>query len=139
MGTGNVIGPYTCIGLNGEIRGVKVFNGTVELGSDNVISEHVTIQRPELGVTKVGDRNIIMAHAHIGHDAIVGSDCEICTTSVIGGYVCIEDKVKVKLHSVIRNRITLGEGCLVGMGSVVVKSVEKGQVVMGNPARVKQE
>jgi membrane-associated protease RseP (regulator of RpoE activity) len=31
-----------------------------------------------------------MAHSHIGHDVVVGDDCEICTSTVIGGYVAIE-------------------------------------------------
>lgn len=139
MGRGNTIGAYAVIGSNGEIRDVSQddFKGRVVIGNDNVISEHVTIQRPlqESESTVIGNENIIMAHAHIGHDSKIGNMTEICTSCVIGGYVVIEDSAKIKLHSVIRNRRIIGENATVGMGSVVTKDVLNGQVVYGNPAK----
>jgi UDP-N-acetylglucosamine acyltransferase len=141
MGKGNIIGAFSVIGSNGEIRNKRVyeFEGTVEIGDKNVISELVTIQRPfEKGKsTTIGSNNLIMAHTHIGHDAQVGNDCEICTTTVVGGYVTIKDGAKIKLHCVLRNRIIVGKHALVGMGSVVTKNVEDGQIVFGNPAKPK--
>ncbi len=136
LGKNNVIGAYTVIGSNGEIRGATEFKGKVIIGSGNVISELVTIQCPqEETFTEIGDNNLIMAHSHIGHDVKIGSECEICTGSIIGGYAVIEDQVKIKLGCTIRNRKIIGQGSLVGMGSVVVKDVEPGSVVYGNPAK----
>jgi UDP-N-acetylglucosamine acyltransferase len=138
LGKGNVIGAYCVIGSNGEIRGVKQdeFKGFVSIGDNNVISEHVTIQRPYvLTATRVGNNNIIMAHSHIGHDAYIGNDCEICTGSIIGGYAVIFDGAIIKLGCTIRNRIKVGIDSLVGMGSVVVKDVQAGATVYGNPAK----
>lgn len=139
IGKNNIIGAFAVIGSNGEIRGVKQsdFQGKVIIGNDNVISEHVTIQRPfeKNKATIIGNNNILMAHSHIGHDAYIGDNCEISTTSIIGGYCKIENNVKIKLACIIRNRKTVGEGALVGMGSVVVKDVEPNDVVFGNPAK----
>ncbi len=140
LGTGNYIGAYSVIGSNGEIRGVNqnTFEGFVSIGNNNVISEHVTIQRPyNRAATYVGDNNIIMAHSHIGHDAIIGNNTEICTGVIIGGYAIIKDDVKLKLGVTVRNRITVNKGALVGLGGVVVKEVKAGAVVYGNPAREK--
>jgi len=137
MGKGNKIGAYCVIGSDGEIRDCKEFNGSVELGDNNVISELVTIQRPKDkdAKTKIGSNNIIMAHSHIGHDVIVGDNCEISTSSVIGGYVEIGNNSKIKLNVTIRNRKKIGENCIIGMGSVVVKDVESGLTIVGNPAK----
>lgn len=140
LGKGNTIGAYAVIGGNGEIRGTdqRKYEGWVEIGDNNVISELVTIQRPYgKTATKIGDNNIIMAHSHIGHDAKIGNDCEICSGTIVGGYVTIEDKVKLKLGVTVRNRKTIKGGALVGLGSAVVKDVEAGDIVMGNPAKRK--
>lgn len=141
LGKGNVIGAYAVIGSNGEMRGVSQddFAGKVIIGDNNVISEHVTVQRPfaKHSVTRIGDNNLIMAHSHIGHDAQIGDHCEICTSSIIGGYVTIKNNVKIKLSCTLRNRITVGEGAVVGMGAVVTRDVPPETTVIGNPAKPK--
>jgi len=138
LGTGNWIGAYSVIGSNGEIRGKdqKLFKGNVTIGDNNVISEHVTIQRPfEFRTTYIGDNNIIMAHSHIGHDVKVLDNCEICTGVIIGGHTIVESGVKIKLGCTLRNRLRVGSNSLIGLGSVVVKDVEKDTVVYGVPAK----
>jgi UDP-N-acetylglucosamine acyltransferase len=140
MGKGNWIGAYAVIGGNGEIRGKAQtdFAGWVEIGDNNVISELVTIQRPfDQTPTRIGSGNIIMAHAHVGHDATIGDNCEICTGVIIGGYAVIKDEAKVKLGVTVRNRKTVGTGALVGLGAAVVADVGDGEVWFGNPAKSK--
>ena len=137
MGKNNKIGAYSVIGSNGEIRNCKSFNGIVEIGNGNIISELVTIQRPSVkgSITKIGNDNIIMAHAHIGHDAQIGDNCEISTGSIIGGYTIIEDGVKIKLGCTIRNRRKVSKDAVIGMGAVVVKDVPEKEIWVGNPAK----
>ena len=139
MGKGNWIGAYTVIGGNGEIRGVdqKEFKGHVVIGDNNVISEHVTIQRPfkEGESTVINNDSIIMAHSHIGHNAWIGDDCEICSGVIIGGYARIGEGVKLKLGATIRNRVIVWPNAIVGMRAVVTKDVKGFRVVYGNPAK----
>lgn len=54
----------------------------------------------------------------------------------IFGKVCVEDWVYIGVNSLIMPGVTIGEGSLVAAGSVVTKSVPKGVVVGGNPAKV---
>ena len=139
MGTGNWIGAYSVIGGNGEIRGVdqKGFEGSVWIGNNNVISEHVTIQRPYTGgsATVVESNCIIMAHAHIGHDAYIGDKVEICSAVVVGGHATIDDGSRIKMRAVIRNRVIVEFGTTVGMGAVVTKNTMYNTTVYGNPAK----
>lgn len=138
LGIGNTIGAFCVIGGNGEIRDVKQndFKGSVCIGNNNVISEFVSIQRPATKtVTKIGHDNIIMAHSHIGHNAEIQSKTEICSGVIVGGYVQIKNFAKIKLGSVIRNRVIIGERSIVGMGAIVIKDVKDESVVTGNPAK----
>lgn len=141
LGTGNTIGAYCVIGGNGEIRGANQneFQGNVVIGNNNVISEFVSIQRPfkKDCSTIIGNNNLIMAHVHIGHDALIYDDNEICTSTVIGGYCQIHFRTKIKLMCVLRNRIVVGSDAIIGMGSVVIKNVDQKAVVYGNPAKEK--
>lgn len=42
----------------------------------------------------------------------------------------------VGLGANVRDKITVGNDCLIGMGAAVVKNVESSAVVMGVPAKV---
>ena len=75
------------------------------------------------------------ALVHIGHDAQLFKNVEITAGCVIGGFVEIYEGCYIGIHSVLRNRITIGKKAFIGMGAVVTKSVEDGITVVGNPAK----
>lgn len=54
----------------------------------------------------------------------------------ISGSVTLADRVYVAPSASIRERLSVGEGSIVGMGAVVVSDVPSGMVVAGVPARV---
>lgn len=51
----------------------------------------------------------------------------------------IEDKAWIGLNVIVLRGVTLGEGCIIGAGSVVTKSVPPWCIAAGNPAKVLRE
>lgn len=74
--------------------------------------------------------------AIIGHNVDVGPHCLICSFSILAGHAQIGSCSFIGASSCIRDKIVLGDKVVVSMGAIVLKNVESGFVVMGNPARV---
>jgi serine O-acetyltransferase len=80
----------------------------------------------------------------IGETSILGNNVTLFQGVTLGGVLTmkvkrhptLEDNVVVGAHAVVLGNITLGKGCRVGAGSVVVEDVPAGEVVVGVPARV---
>lgn len=85
--------------------------------------------------TTIGERTFLQARVHVGHNAVIGADCEICAGTVICGDVLVGDGVKIGGNSWVKPLVELGEGAIIGGGSVVTKDVPAHEVWAGNPAR----
>jgi len=55
------------------------------------------------------------------------------------GKIVIKDKVWIGFNSIILKGVTIGEGAIIGAGSVVTKDVPKWTIVGGNPAKIIRE
>ncbi|MCI8681491.1 MAG: hypothetical protein HFH50_00605 [Lachnospiraceae bacterium] len=75
---------------------------------------------------------------HIGHEAHLCKNTEITAGAIVAGFVEMKEHSYLGINSSIRNRIKLGENCIIGMGAVVTKDVVEGSTVAGNPARLFQ-
>ena len=81
----------------GEVPQDKKYNGeptTLEIGDRNVIREFCTISRgtvQDIGVTRLGDDNWIMAYVHIAHDCQVGNNTIFANNATLAGHVNIYD------------------------------------------------
>ena len=84
----------------------------------------------------IGSNTFINSTAIIGHNVDVGPHCLICSFSILAGHAQIGSCSFIGASSCIRDKIVLGDKVVVSMGAVVLKNVESGFVVMGNPARV---
>src|SRR5216110_2317518 len=65
----------------------------VEIGDDNIIREYCTIHRgsPDSSATKIGDKNFLMAGAHIGHNCLIGNNVIIANNCLLAGHVQVDD------------------------------------------------
>jgi acetyltransferase-like isoleucine patch superfamily enzyme len=53
--------------------------------------------------------------------------------------IIVKDKAWIGFNSIILKGVTIGEGAIVGAGSVVTKDVPEWTIVAGNPARIIRE
>ena len=94
MGHGNFIGHGAIIGAPPQDVSFSPERKTrVEIGNDNIIREYCTIHRgsPDGSATKIGDKNFLMAGAHIGHNCIIGNDVIIANNCLLAGHVHVDD------------------------------------------------
>lgn len=82
---------------------------------------------------------------HIGSDVSIGPEASILTLghdprsplfADCGGAVLIGDRAWIGYRAIILPGVSIGEGAVVGAGSVVTRDVKPFQIVAGNPARV---
>lgn len=99
------------------------------------LNAYVTVDSGCERSTQVGARSLLMAKVHVGHDAIVGDDCELAPGVVICGHAEIGDGVRIGVNACVLPYKLVGAGARIGAGAVVTKNVPPGEVWAGNPAR----
>jgi len=124
-----------------------------EMGNSN-ITDGVTIVHP--GKVSIGDRVSIHPHTYlrgeitIGNYVAIAAKCsfvaeshnfaDVTTPIKLQGIedqpISIGNDVWIGAHSIILGNVTIGDGAIIGAGSVVTKNIAPYSVVMGSPARV---
>jgi serine O-acetyltransferase len=79
---------------------------------------------------KIGSNVTLFNGVVIGQKDTISADGRLSTYPVVG------DDVWIGAHAIIIGGITIGDGAIIGPGSVVTKDVPARSVVVGNPARV---
>ena len=114
---------YTDCGKNIKI-GKNVFinaccrfqdQGGIEIGDGSLIGHNTTIATLNHDFNPAKRQNLTPSRVKIGKNVWIGSDC-----TILPG-------------------VEIGDGAIIGAGSVVTKSVPKNTIAVGNPARVIKE
>ncbi|MEJ2380743.1 MAG: acyl-ACP--UDP-N-acetylglucosamine O-acyltransferase [Gammaproteobacteria bacterium] len=110
----------------------------LEIGDRNVIREYCTINRgtvQDVGVTRVGDDNWIMAYVHIAHDCQVGDKTIFANGASLAGHVLVDDYAILGGFTLVHQFCRIGSHAFTAMGSGIAKDVPPYVMVSGNPAR----
>jgi UDP-N-acetylglucosamine acyltransferase len=94
IGSGNFIGHGAVIGAPPQDVSFSPERKTrVEIGNENVFREYCTIHRgsPDGSATKIGDKNFLMAGAHLGHNCAIGNNVIIANNCLLGGHVLVDN------------------------------------------------
>lgn len=126
IGEDNIFFPYSTIGVASQDLKYKGERTETRIGSRNRIREFVTIHRGTAGgggLTCLGDDNLIMAYAHIAHDARIGSHCILGNAATLAGHVTIGDWAIIEAFSGVHQFCRIGRHAFVGGYSVITQDV----------------
>ncbi|MFZ1947218.1 MAG: acyl-ACP--UDP-N-acetylglucosamine O-acyltransferase [bacterium] len=126
--------------VGGEPQDIK-YHGErtfLKIGDGNIIREFVTIHRAtgEGSETRIGDRNFIMAYAHVAHNCTVGSGAVLANAVNMAGHVSVDDYATIGGVTAIHQFVRIGKHSLIGGGSRIPMDVAPYVKVAGYPARV---
>ncbi len=88
----------------------------LEIGAENVIREHVTMNTGTVqggGVTRVGDRSFFMVNSHVAHDCTVGSHVVMANNAVMGGHVTIGDYCVFGGNAAVHQFVRIGRYAMI--------------------------
>jgi len=144
-----VIGGHTRIGKHnkifqfnslGEVPQDKKYAGEptrLEIGDHNVIREFCTFNlgtSQDVGVTRIGHHNWIMAYVHIAHDCQIGNHTIFANNAQLAGHVCIEDYVILGGFTGVHQFCKIGAHVITGINTVLLQDVPPYVLVSGHPS-----
>jgi UDP-N-acetylglucosamine acyltransferase len=152
-----VIGPHTVIDDYTQIgEGCRIFQfcsigappqdlkfggekTRVIIGNFNTIREFVSIHRAtsaDIGVTIIGDHNLLMAYTHVAHNCKLGDHVIMSNAAAIAGHVHVEDYAIISPMTGVHQFCQIGTHCIIGGASAIVKDVPPYTIAQGNHAKL---
>ena len=107
------------------------------IGDNNVIREGVTIHRGTIqdrGETIIGDNNLLMAYAHIGHDSVIGNNTIFVNNASVAGHVTVGDWAILAGYTLVHQFCQVGAHSFTGYGSHLSKDLPAYVTANGQPA-----
>ncbi len=140
---GCVVGPHAYLTGHTRIgRGTVIHTGAIigdapqdlhyqgeksytEIGEDCVIREYVTIHRgtEEGSCTKVGNKVLLMAFSHLGHNCQIGDNVVIANATLLAGRVQVERNAFISAGCMVHQFVRIGRLAMIGGGNPVVQDV----------------
>ena len=127
--------------LGGAPQDMKYGGEPTELhiGDRNTIREFCTFNRgtaQDVGITRIGDDNWVMAYVHIAHDVQLGSHTILANNATLAGHVQVGDWAIVGGLSGVHQFCKIGAHVMTGFQSHVSQDVPPFMTVSGNPLAV---
>jgi UDP-N-acetylglucosamine acyltransferase len=157
IGKNTIIGPHVVIDSQTDIgEGCRIFQFTsigavpqdlkfkgektrTVIGNYNTIREYVTIHRAtsaDIGVTIMGDYNLLMAYCHVAHNCKLGNRIVMANAANLAGHIHVEDNAIIGGLTGIHQFTRIGAHCIIGGCSAVAKDVPPFVMASGNMAKL---
>jgi len=138
IGRDNRIFSFASIGQEPQDKKYAGEPTKLEIGDRNVIRECCTINRgtvQDVGVTRIGNDNWIMAYVHVAHDCQIGSNTIFANNASLAGHVTVGDYAILGGFTLVHQFCVIGAHCFTGMGSVIAKDVPPYVMIAGHPVK----
>lgn len=138
IGHDNVLYPNVVIGGEPQDISYAGSDTRVVIGDSNVLREGVTVNRgseKEDGITRLGDKNFLMACCHVAHDCKLGDHIIMANGALLGGHVHVEDFASISGAVAVHHYTTIGSYSFIGGLSRVLHDVPPYMLCEGQPAR----
>jgi len=109
----------------------------VEIGSNVVLREFVSVTRPIRTVTRIADGVYVMAQAHIAHDVVIEEHAVVSIGVVLAGWTRVQRGANLGIGSATHQYTTVGAYAMVAANAAVVKDVPPlGKYIPHKPLRL---
>jgi UDP-N-acetylglucosamine acyltransferase len=139
IGPNTHIYPFASIGHPPQDLKYKGEPSRLEIGANNIIREHVTMNPGTAGggmCTRVGNNCLFMMSAHVAHDCVVGNHVILANNATLAGHVTVGEYAILGGLSAVHQFARIGAHAMVGGLSGVEQDVIPYGTVLGNRARL---
>ena len=140
LGEGNHVYQFSTVGEGTPDLKYRDEPTRLIIGDRNTIREGVTIHRgtvQDRGETVIGNDNLIMAYAHIGHDSVIGNHTILVNNVALAGHVIVGDWTILSGYTLVHQFCRIGPHSFSGMQTAIGKDVPAYVTVSGSPAEAK--
>ncbi|MAU92619.1 MAG: acyl-[acyl-carrier-protein]--UDP-N-acetylglucosamine O-acyltransferase [Planctomycetes bacterium] len=158
IGAGTILGPHvtiqgrTTIGENNHFVGQCAVGGLPQdlkyageesaliIGDENIVREFVTINIGTAAgswITSMGNKNLIMACAHVAHDCVIEDNVILGNNVLLAGHVRVENDAIVSGGAAVNHFVTIGTLAMVGGMARVIQDIPPFMIAEGAPARAR--
>lgn len=109
----------------------------LEIGDRNTIREFCTFNcgtAQDVGATRLGNDNWIMAYVHLAHDCQVGNQTIFANNAQLAGHVHVGDWAILGGFTVVHQFVRIGAHSITAMGTILLQDLPPFVMAAGNPA-----
>jgi UDP-N-acetylglucosamine acyltransferase len=139
LGERNKVFQFASVGAQPQDLKYAGEDSALEIGDENLIREFTTLHKGTTGgggVTRIGNRNLFMAYAHVAHDCQVGDGCVLANAATLGGHVDVGDHVILGGLAAVHQFTRIGQHAFVAGGTMVVMDVPPFCTAQGDRAEL---
>jgi UDP-N-acetylglucosamine acyltransferase len=138
IGEDNTFYQFSSIGAPPQDKKYAGEPTRLEIGDRNTVREFCTFNRgtvQDVGVTRLGNDNWIMAYVHLAHDCQIGNHTIFANNAQLAGHVHVGDWAIMGGFSNVHQFCKIGAHAMVGMSTSLTQDVPPYVILSGNPAQ----